>query len=532
MAEHPDRRAGGGARHRSYWPLVPLSVVAVILPVTLRRTPPESLGIGVAMMALLAVASLAAWLAGPRLDDRGRRLVAWCLVALGTLALLVVAHLAVPERPEHALPFAAGVAVTVAPVRRTVLRLPVQVLVVAGMSLLLMAAGRSWGEITLTVLLLTFVVWLSGVLAGSLLEARRSQQRAREAAERRAALLRAVQELSGSTAAQAARTVVDSLRSLGFPVAGVSLVRDDRLVPLALDGVPPSPGLRVDQGIAGAAIAEDRTMLSERDDLGLPVQEELGSVIAVPVRSAGRAVGVVIGGRGTAGPWPDDMVEIAEVLASHLGGVLETEERLGRQHELLERMRALEDMRVGLATHVSEDVRDPLTVVRGIAETLRLHGDRLAAERRAQLLQGFEDQASALRETIDTLLDFSRLRASRPVPVVGLLDVGELLGSVFGSDMVGGDLDTIVRTDAILLGRILEILRGLGHVRRVHVTADEGLAVVRLESDAPQPWPRARLLLELAERLIVSVGGTWNLERDAVVVGLPRDVTRDPEAAP
>jgi putative methionine-R-sulfoxide reductase with GAF domain len=519
--------ADGRDRGRPYQPLVLLGVVAVTLPVTLRRTPDEYLGVVVATLALISGASVAAWLGGRRLGHRGRTLVSWGLITLGAVALLFVTHLAVPERPELALPFAAGIAVSIAPVRRTTLRLPVQVLVVLGMAALLIAAGRPGREAALTILLLGFVVWLSQVLANSLLDARRAQQRARMAAERRAALLGTVRELSGGSPTRAARTVVDSLRSLGLSVAGVSLVRDEHLVPLALDGIPPPPSLRVGDGVAGAAVAENATLVAEHyslDGRRLPVRAEVGSVIAVPVRSAGEAVGVLLGGRREAGAFPDEVVEVAEVLASHLGGVLETEQRLGRQRELLDRMRALEDMRGELVTEVSEEIRDPLTVVRGIAETLRAHGDRLPADRREQLLRGFEDQAGALRETIDALLDFSRLQADRPLAVPGLVALGEFLLSVLPAEVViEGDLDTVVRADSVLMGRMLEFISGLGEVRRASVTTDETTAWLRLDSDVRRTSTRARLVLGLAERLAVSAGGRWTLEDRAVVVGLLRD---------
>lgn len=521
-------------RPRAHQPLALLGVVVVTLPVTVRRTPEDDLGIAVVLMAVMAGASLAAWLGDRRLRTRGRNLAGWGLVTLGALSLLVIAHLAVPDRPEHALPFAAGVAVSVAPVRRTRLRLPVQVLVVVGMAALMLAAGRPWPETAVTVSLLAFVVWLSGVLAGSVLDARRAQQQARVAAERRASLLSTVQELSGGSATQAARTVVDCLCSLGLPVAGVSLVRDDFLIPLALEGLSPTSGRRVGEGVAGTALAEDATVVSDRYDLDerrLPGREGLGAVIAVPVRIAGRAVGVLLGGRPAPGPLPDEVVEVAEVLASHLGGVLETEQRLGRQRELLERMRALDDMRGRLVTDVSEEVRDPLTVVRGIAETLGTHGDRLPPERRLQLLQGFEAQAQALRETIDALLDFSRLQASRPLAIPGLLTLGELVSAVVTTDVaVEGETDIVVRTDAVLLARALELLAGLGPVHRVHVSTDDTSAWIRLELDVAHSSPRERLLLGLAERLIVSAGGRCRLQDGAVVMGVPLAVPVVPGA--
>lgn len=497
----------------------------MLLPVIVRRAPADLLAPLVIGLVILLGTSLLARVVDARLRGRTRTMTGWAMMLLAAVTLLVVTATVLPEAPTHALPFAAGVAVTVSPARRSRLRLPYQSALVLGMALLLLRADLPPAEIGMTVLLLVFVLWVAGFLSESLLGTRQRRLESREAAERRAELLSAVRDLSGRSPAQAAEIAVATLRSLGFSVAGVSIVRGGALVPVALEGIPPAPELEVGHGLAGTAVAEDRTLVSDdyaHDRRRLERREGLGSAIAVPIRSGGAPVGVVLGGRVEAGPVPQAKVEVAEVLADHLGGVLETEERLGRQRELLDRMQALDVMRGQLVTEVSEEVRDPLTVVRGIAETLVAHADELPDPDRRRLLEGFVAQTGSLRTIIDALLDFSRQQAARPVPTLGLSPVGDAVEAAAGGVPVAGDLDAVVRTDPVLLTRALETLRMTGAVREMVVTAEPDHVRLALALTTATTAPRLGLLLRLAERVIVTVGGGWQQVDEGVVIRLPR----------
>lgn len=506
-------------------PLLLLAGVLMLVPAILRRTPPELLVPLVAVLGLIGAAILLSWLARGRLHGGRRTVVGWVLLVSAGLLLLAVTAVALPDSPEHALPFAVGVAVSIAPARRTRLRLPFQAGLVGAVTALLVAAGRPPAEIGVAVFLLVFAVWLAGRLAQSFIDARHRQLEARREAERRAELLAAVGDLSTRHASDAAQSVVESLRSLGYSVAGVSLERGGVLVPIALAGLPPTPELKVGEGLAGTAVAENRTILSDDytgDPRRLSDRADLEAAIAVPIRSGGQPVGVVVGGRRTPGPLPAADVEVAEVLAAHLGGVLETEQRLHRQRELLARMQSLESMRGRLIAEVSEEIRDPLTVVRGIAETLVTHRDRLPDQQRERLLQGFVEQTGSLRTTIDALLDFSRLQAAHPLPTLGLSRIADIVEPAVDDVEVEGEGHAVVRTDPVLLGRALETITSAGALRRVVVTAEPDQVRLRLEPEESAVLSHASLLLGLAERLVVTVGGSWSLGSEAIEVVLPR----------
>jgi putative methionine-R-sulfoxide reductase with GAF domain len=511
---------------RRVWsqPLLLLAAVLVVLPVLIQRTSGVELRLAVGGVAFLGLVSVVSALSGPYVGPRGRSWMGWTQVALSAIGLLTLVHLALPGQPEHGLALAAAVAATVAPVRRTWLRLPVQLLVVGGMALLLVRAGHGPAEVLLWSFLLAFVVWLCGAFSRDLLAVRRRARGARRSAERRAELLAAVRDLSGRSSSEAAATVTTTLRSLGFSVAGVSLLQGDRIVPLVLDGLPPAAGLRVGQGVAGAAVDENRTIVAgdyQRDPRRLNYRKGARSVVAVPIRERGEAVGVVMGGRHTPGAPPEAMVEIVDVLAAHLGGVLETERRVLRQRELLDRMETLEDMRSKMVSEISEHVRDPLTVVRGIAQTLVAHGDVLPVEQRARLLDGFSTQTRALRDTIDALLDFTKFQAAHPVTTLGLVRLGDLLEGLDDRMPLRGDLDAVARTDPVLVGRAIELLCAVQGVERVEVEVVGERVVVRFEGRTDVSSSRTRLLLRLAERLVVAVDGVWATGPSWVELRLP-----------
>lgn len=506
-----------------------LAAVLVVLPVLVNRSSGGELQVLLAGASLLMLVAVGSALAGPHVGPRARSWMGWVQVALSAVGLLLVVHLATPERPEHGLALAAAVAATVAPVSRIWLRLPVQLLVVGGMGLLLARAGTGLAEVVLWTVLLAFVVWLCGAFSRDLLTVRRRARGARRSAERRAELLAAVRDLSGRSSGEAAATVTSTLRSLGFTVAGVSLVQGQRVVPLALDGLPPAAGLRVGQGVAGTAIAENRSIVAgdyQRDPRRLEHRRSVHSVVAVPVRERGEAVGVVMGGRHTPGRPPEAMIEIVDVLAAHLGGVLETERRVMRQRELLQRMETLEEMRSRLVTEISEHVRDPLTVVRGIAQTLVAHGQELPDEQRRRLLSGFDGQTRALRETIDALLDFSKLQAAHPVATLGLVRLRDLLDDLEHGVEASGEVDAVVRTDPTLLVRAVELLIAVSAVRRVHIEGRGDHVSLRFEGQPEGSGNRTQLLLRLAARLVVAVGGAWDTGETGetgVVLRLPRE---------
>lgn len=358
---------------------------------------------------------------------------------------------------------------TECPWRRGAVQTGVVIVVMAGLAV----AGTPLPAVVLTGVLLVLVAIAVTRYAGELRRSSESDRRVREATERRSALLEAVQGLPELDLRSASRATTAALRAFGSDVSGIMLVRDGRLVPVDLHGVPPPERLqRIDEGLAGEAITSGRTVCigdyqRYEDPLDEPGRDRVGAAIAAPIRVGEDVVGVVLWAADQPGAPSDAQVEIVEVLAAHLGAAITTRRQLDNQRLLLGRMDRLDAMRSAFAEEVSDELRDPLTIIRGAGHTLVTHGEELPTDDRRLLIERMCDTADELGHVVDALLDFSRFQAAHREPQVRNLDVGELLGPF--ADRVRVDqpesLAIEVAVDVVLVRHALELLVGDGRAR-------------------------------------------------------------------
>jgi K+-sensing histidine kinase KdpD len=491
-----------------------------VLPVVLATGAPPIATVSVAV----AVGTGAALAIVDRLSPLtavARARAALVLTTLAVIALAVLVAVDPAARPEPYLMVAASLSVALASAPAPRLRWSFQVLVIATVAYGYQRADRTLAETLLVLGGLLVLAALGDVFSEELRRARRSENQARRDAERRAELLVAVKTLPARSPASAARACVETMRALAYDTAGVAVLGDDgALHAMYTDTqdmlvLPQLPG----QGMAWVALDRDETVSSSDYNLeayALPGRDQVRSAVVTPVRVEGRPTGVVIGARRTPRMPTRAEVEIVEVLARHLGAVLENERIAARQRELLERMAELDTMREGFVGAVSAEVRDPLTIVRGIASVLRVHGVTLDDERRVTFLDTLCAKSEELRELIDTLLDFSRFQAvgvepgTRSVELAPLLeplvrDGGLLVRGHGGSALAG----VTVAVDADLLVPAIELLlaKRSGSAPRepgsLWVEMDD--EEVRLRVRGGDGGPSA-LLRSLASQLVVAAG--------------------------
>jgi K+-sensing histidine kinase KdpD len=515
-------------RRARFQPLLLVGAFLTVLPAVVASDHPARawlLGIG----AGFAIAGGVAWWWGERhvrtVNQRDR--VALLVTATATPAFLAVVAILGAERPEAFLPLGAALVASMAPVTSWGVRVPVQVLTVGFFAVLLFRAGRSTPDVLLPLVLLVSITVLATALARELVETRRAERRARQDAQRRAGLLTAVRALPGASLKEAAAAACSTMRRLGFDAAGCAVRRGDDILTLHLDGLPDTDPLRVGEGLAGTCVAEDRTIVVgeyQRDPRRLDARSQVRSAVVVPIRVDGEPVGSLMGARMEAGEPTPAEVEVAEVLAAHLSAVFATDATVRRQRELLARMEQLEVMRSGFVAQVSDELRDPLTVVRGIAETLATHGHVLDPARRVQLFERMGAQTDQLRRTIDALLDFSRFQSTRPEPTIAAISVRDLLQPLrhkTDAEVEAQEeaLDVRVRVDAQLVRHALELLLAatgaVSSVPRLEATLDHGEVRMAVLADSEASAPPT-LVRSLAAQVLVVAGAA--LDDDPVPV--------------
>jgi len=299
------------------------------------------------------------------------------------------------------------------------LRTASQAVLIGGAVLTSWLIGRAWAEVALIGVLLTLVAITSMALEREAQTAQVEQRVAQQTARRRSELLTAARDIADLDVEEAAAVALRSLRRLGFDGAGVGVVRDGMVVPVRLDHLPATPGpMPVTEGVAGRAVRLRQTLFVsdyQQDPDRLPGRDHVGSMAATPIVIEDEVVGVLVGSCEATGPSGTSQREAIEVIAGHLGAAFDNRRRVENQRLLLQRMDRLDAMRTAFVDEVSQELRDPLTVVRSAGHTLRSHGDSLPPDARARLIDRLCIQAGRLQRIVEVVLDFSRFQATHRV---------------------------------------------------------------------------------------------------------------------
>jgi two-component system, OmpR family, phosphate regulon sensor histidine kinase PhoR len=113
--------------------------------------------------------------------------------------------------------------------------------------------------------------------------------------------------------------------------------------------------------------------------------------------------------------------------------------------------RRLETIRRDFVANVSHELKTPLTIIRGFAETLR--GGDLLDEDRVRFLDTIESNTRRMQRIVDDLLDLSRYESESWRPDVQTNDLADVVGDVFttvrgAADAKGITLEFAAAADA------------------------------------------------------------------------------------
>jgi signal transduction histidine kinase len=160
-------------------------------------------------------------------------------------------------------------------------------------------------------------------------------------------------------------------------------------------------------------------------------------------------------------------------------------------------IRRLEVVRRDFAANVSHELKTPLTVVHGFAETL-LHDDDLSPEQRRHFAETIVANATRMQRIVDDLLDLSRIESGGWVPDPAPIDAPGLVRDVFTTverraRAKGVDLVADVASDGQIYAdptAVRQVLCNL--VENAVRYTSEGAVTVQSENKAGGTWVHVR----------------------------------------
>lgn len=452
----------------------------------------------------------------PTMHPRTMAAVAAVAVVVGTALVATIGGL---DPQLFTLGFGVVVVVVSFALRRPLHR-PVLLLAVAGWAAALWFGGVR--DVTAVVTQLAGAGLLALVAlrtTSSLAAALRIERDASAASRTRASLLASVLRLQSLEPDEVAEAVVRGVQDAGFDVAALRLLDGDRSRLVAVrtaDGMP-SPPATMDpgEGVAGIALREGRAVVVDhypRHPVALEGVDDLGGMIAVPVRVEEAIAGVLVAGRRPAGVTELGR-EAVELLAKEVGAALRRARRFTADAATVAELRRLEGQTNDVMSTVSHELRTPMTVITGLGQTLARRWDDLDPARRADLLRRIEQNAERLGVMLRSLVDTSALErgqlVARPMPVDLATGVGAVLGRltpVLEDHLITVDVPpgTIVVADQALVEHVLENLltnaaRHTPPGTRVSVTArhhDDEVEVAVADDGPGIPGPDLPHVLE------------------------------------
>jgi signal transduction histidine kinase len=185
---------------------------------------------------------------------------------------------------------------------------------------------------------------------------------------------------------------------------------------LAPGASPPSPVMRIGEGLVGAAIAAGQPLLvqnvlTDPRYVARREGEERRSVIVVPLTIAGEVAGALSLSRALPNAFEPDDVRLAKTVGGLIAQVLENE-RLFAEASEAKALREMDRLKDEFLAVVSHELRTPLTVISGSLELLARREQRPEGDDR-RLIEQAERHVQRLQRSVEDLLDLAQLQEAR-----------------------------------------------------------------------------------------------------------------------
>ena len=214
------------------------------------------------------------------------------------------------------------------------------------------------------------------------------------------------------------KTVLSAMRSLVDFKGGTIQLRDERGVRIAAADPEVSEDVLASRvplgkGLSGRVVQSGTTIYSPdiwEDERVDGAQRAKGSnapthsYLAVPLVVTGEVIGALQIDSTEVDAFDDEDVALLEGLAVQVAGAIESARRHETEVEL-------ERMKSDFIARISHELRTPLTIMGGFTDTLLLHGDRLDATQRAEVLNRVKTSVGRLSALIEEILTVASFEA-------------------------------------------------------------------------------------------------------------------------
>jgi two-component system sensor histidine kinase KdpD len=307
--------------------------------------------------------------------------------------------------------------------------------------------------------LLTFVVMLAvGLIVGQLTAGLRFQARVASHREERAgSLYEIARDLSGAVEIEQVVKISDESIERTFRASAALLLpdADGKLQAIPAGG---APELNVDLGIAQWAFDKGQPAGFGTDTL--PGSEVLYIPLRAPVRARGVLAVKANNRRRLRIP---EQRQLLDTFAALIAIALERVHYVGVAQDAVVRMES-ERLRNSLLAALSHDLRTPLTVLVGLAESLSLTKPALSGEQ-LETATAMQDEAHRMSALVSNLLDMARIESGDVKLNLEWQPLEEVVGSALRAARgmlkqhavevrLADDLP-LVRLDAMLIERVL-----------------------------------------------------------------------------
>jgi len=224
------------------------------------------------------------------------------------------------------------------------------------------------------------------------------------------------------------------------PIKYVEIGLEDENAMVKEERIGREPFIREVTGLGEGTVTDPLNVYSGDSIPSALKNRGLESILPVPIISGGDSLGVLLVGEDTDSPFTDEDSKLITILSGQVASAIEKsrlyEVMNGRINRLEKKNENLEDsnkLKMGYISHLSHELKTPLTSIKAYVESLQEHAKGLSAEERNEFLEVISSETDRLIRMVNKVLDVSRIEFGQKTLKRKVFTLGELMKEVRSS---------------------------------------------------------------------------------------------------